>query len=163
MRHSTPRIAIVLIATCVQLAPAIAQNGPKTWRCGNTYGDQPCAGGAAVDVADPRTETQRRQADEATRQNMAQARSLENARLREEAEQARRRKPPAATPLEEPTVTHHRARRVRKSAWRSEPEHFTARGAPAVADGTIKSKSKGKTTKGAVSKAPRDGASAPTG
>ncbi|RZL65985.1 MAG: hypothetical protein EOP81_02445 [Variovorax sp.] len=38
--------------------PISAQPSSGTWRCGNTYTDQPCKGGKAVDVDDTRSAAQ---------------------------------------------------------------------------------------------------------
>jgi hypothetical protein len=75
-------IAIFLIAGYAHLAPAAAQNASGTWRCGNTYTDQPCKGGKPVEVNDARSEADRRAADAATRRNEKRADELERSRVK---------------------------------------------------------------------------------
>lgn len=93
MRLSHAPIAALLAAACAQLVPPGAYAGTETWRCGNTYTDQPCQGGKAIDLDDARDATQKREADGATREAMAAAGRLERERMRLESAQARR--PPA--------------------------------------------------------------------
>ena len=64
-----------------------AEGGPTTWRCGNTYTDQPCKGGNALDLDDARSPQQKRDADQATRDAGALADRLERDRQRLEARQ----------------------------------------------------------------------------
>lgn len=90
MKLPVLRIAIVLIAAAGHLAMAAAQSAPETWRCGNTYTDQPCKGGKAVTVDDARSEADRRAADTATRRAELRGDQLERSRLRQEKEAAER-------------------------------------------------------------------------
>ncbi|MBT2322888.1 hypothetical protein J7E62_11070 [Variovorax paradoxus] len=78
------------MAACVQLAPPAAHAGTETWRCGNTYTDQPCQGGKAIDPDDARDAAQRREADSATREARTAADRLERDRVRLEAAQGGR-------------------------------------------------------------------------
>lgn len=53
------KLPTLLLLTCLAL-PATAQT---VWRCGaGAYADRPCADGREIDVADPRSDEQRRQA-----------------------------------------------------------------------------------------------------
>jgi hypothetical protein len=90
MKLSHAPIAALLAAACAQLVPPAAHAGTETWRCGNTYTDQPCQGGKAIDLNDARDATQKREADGATRDAMAAADRLERERVRLESAQARR-------------------------------------------------------------------------
>ena len=56
MKLSPAPIAALLAAACAQLAPLAAHAGTETWRCGNTYTDQPCKDGKAIDLDDARDE-----------------------------------------------------------------------------------------------------------
>jgi len=69
-------------------APAPADT--TIWRCGNTYSDIPCAGGATVETPAGPSAEQRRQADQATRRNQAAAARMQRERVRLEAAGARR-------------------------------------------------------------------------
>lgn len=72
--------AIFSIAIGVCSADAAAQ-GANTWRCGNTYSDQPCEGGRTVKVDDRRSDEDRRAADAGTRGVQTQADRMERNRL----------------------------------------------------------------------------------
>jgi hypothetical protein len=72
--------AIFSIAIGVCSAVAAAQ-GANTWRCGNTYSDQPCEGGRTVKVDDRRSDEDRRAADAGTRGIQTQADRMERNRL----------------------------------------------------------------------------------
>lgn len=52
--------ALVGALACACAGPISAQTSTATWRCGNTYTDQPCKGGKAVDVDDARSATEQR-------------------------------------------------------------------------------------------------------
>lgn len=55
------------VVVCSQTAPA------AVYRCGNTYVDQPCPGGAPVDAADPRSAEQQKAAQAAVKRDAAMA------------------------------------------------------------------------------------------
>ena len=61
--------------------PAWAQT---TYKCGNSYSQQPCPGGTVVDTADPRTSAQKTQAEQATQRDAKLASELEKSRLQKE-------------------------------------------------------------------------------
>jgi hypothetical protein len=79
-------VAIFLIASCAWSAGALAQAGAKTWRCGSSYGDQPCEGGRALKVDDTRSEADRRAAEASTVRAEKRADQLERIRLSQEKE-----------------------------------------------------------------------------
>ena len=82
--------AILLVAAWVQQAVLAAEASPGTWRCGNTYSDQPCQGGKALDLDDTRQASQKRDADRTTREAQLAADRMERDRLRLESTQGRR-------------------------------------------------------------------------
>lgn len=142
MRHLQSAIAIFFIAACAHSTGAAAPNGTETRRCpDNSYSDRPCAGGKAVNVGDPRSDTDRRAADAATRRDRDAADALERSRLKQEAREHRAShltvigKPPAAEAAPAP----HARRPVAKKRGRKESEYFTARG-----PGTEKTRAKAK-------------------
>ncbi|MDL9999828.1 hypothetical protein QTI24_14505 [Variovorax sp. J22P240] len=100
------RSAVFLAGACLQWAAFATDGSNGTWRCGNTYTDQPCQGGRALDLDDPRNSNQKRDADQTTRDARAAADRLERDRLRLESTSARRQaslidnqpKPAAAKP-----------------------------------------------------------------
>jgi len=62
---------------------ALAADTP-VHRCGNSYSSLPCAGGTAVDVADPRSAAQQRESREASERDAALARQMKAQRVAEE-------------------------------------------------------------------------------
>ncbi|MDM0025799.1 hypothetical protein [Variovorax saccharolyticus] len=90
MRLSQARIAthgsLLLAGACLHWAAA-AQASNGIWRCGNSYTDQPCDAGQALDLDDARSAVQKRAADQATREARAEAQRMERDRLRLEATQ----------------------------------------------------------------------------
>jgi hypothetical protein len=78
------RRASLLTALALAASPTMAQ---KIYRCGpdaSTYSQQPCVDGKALDISDPRSAAQRREAREASAQNSKQADAMQ--RQREQAE-----------------------------------------------------------------------------
>jgi hypothetical protein len=73
--------AAVLSIACGVFGPPASAQGSTAYRCGNTYSDQPCAGGQRLKVDDARSDEDRRAADAATRRNEARADQLERSRL----------------------------------------------------------------------------------
>ena len=69
-----------LLLTLATVAPA-----QTVYRCGNSYSQQPCPGGNAIDTSDPRTPEQRKAAEDGARHERRTADSLEKDRLKEEA------------------------------------------------------------------------------
>ena len=62
---------------------ALAADAP-VHRCGNSYSSQPCPGGTALDVADPRSAAQQREAREASGRDAALARQMRAQRMADE-------------------------------------------------------------------------------
>ncbi|MBI2772708.1 MAG: hypothetical protein HYX47_24035 [Burkholderiales bacterium] len=77
----TPLVTIIFIALSAALAPAAAQN---TYRCGDTYSQQPCVGGKVVAVEDARTGAQKTQSEAAARRDAKSADALGKERLTQE-------------------------------------------------------------------------------
>ena len=77
-----------LLWALLAAGPALAQDAP-VYRCGNTYQARPCAGGAPVDVADPRSDAQRREAEAARQRDAVLARQMAAERRVAEREAAR--------------------------------------------------------------------------
>ena len=151
MTRPTEIVAFLGAMLCASLTPISAQNAAAaqpTWRCGNRYSDQPCQGGQAVEVGDPRSAVDRRAADTATRRDASNANIMERDRLqleraaaardratadanaRAKAEQGR-----AARPTVPAKSTHKR------KAGHLPPDYFTAHGANAPAKKPTKAKS----------------------
>lgn len=142
MRTAAQFVAIILIATCAHLAGAAGQNDSKnsggTWRCGNSYSDQPCTGGRAVDVQDPRSaadqRAEQRAQDARTRDTQRQADAMARERRSLEAQAARQRPaviaPPPAHPAPPPPARESTAKRPKthkpKKRAQGESEAFSA-------------------------------------
>ncbi len=68
-------VAVVWLATGAM--------GQSVYRCGNAYSEKPCTDGVAVNVQDARTNSQRREADAATRRDIAATKALDQAKQKE--------------------------------------------------------------------------------
>jgi hypothetical protein len=95
------------IAAPLALACGIAAAQAQTvYRCGNSYGSQPCAGAQAIATEAPvPTDAERKQAAAAAQRDARLADGLEKDRLREEARPAQLYVPP---PKFEPTPQPHK-------------------------------------------------------
>jgi hypothetical protein len=106
----------------------------QTWRCGNTYTDQPCKGGRSIDNDDARAPEQKREADATAREARALADRMERDRLRQEAAASRTaravliedKSPKPATP--KLAIETHK-----KKKDRQHPDYFSARDPDAMA------------------------------
>jgi len=88
-RHTAA--AILLVAAGIHLAAGARPDAPQAgavWRCGNTYGDQPCTGGRSVDVDDTRSAGQQRAGEAHARDAQRQADAMARERRRLEAQAA---------------------------------------------------------------------------
>jgi len=128
MKLSHAPIAAFLAAACAQLAPLAAHGGTETWRCGNTYTDQPCKDGKAIDLDDARGAAQKREADSATHEARTAADRMERDRVRLESAQARR----AATLIDnrplnaKPDPSHGAGVAQKKKKGKKEADYFSA-------------------------------------
>lgn len=135
-------VAISSMALCAYLAGTAPANAAETWRCGNTYTDQPCAGGKAIDADDARSPAQVRAAETASRREQAAADRMMRDRQRQEALAAGR--PPAvidARPQVVAAEKPHASKKKKKGA--NDPEYFSARDPQATAARKQKKKSAG--------------------
>ena len=134
MKRHRLSFAIFLIAASALSTGAAAQNASQTWRCGNQYSDQPCAGGRVMSVDDARSDAERRRTDAATRGAQRSADQLERERLRREALAQREGRPIVIpTPHTGAAPAEPKATGKKKHKRGKESEYFTAReaGAPA--------------------------------
>jgi hypothetical protein len=79
------RIAAICLAAAGWIAPAAAQ---AVYRCGNSYSQQPCAGGSPVETQDARSASQRAQTTQAAQRDAKAASAMEKDRLKNEAKPA---------------------------------------------------------------------------
>ena len=128
MRKQT--IAIFLIAAYAHLAPAAAQNASGTWRCGNTYTDQPCKDGKPVNVDDQRSDADRRAADAGTRSAEKHANEMERSRVKLDRDVAERDRKAAADArrselAERKLASAERLQKARQAKMDREPRKST--------------------------------------
>ena len=135
MRKISTTALLCIAAAGWWAAPAAAQN---IYRCGDSYSQQPCAGGKLVAASDSRTAGQKSQTDEATRRDAKSAEAMEKARLKEEAKPA-----PVGLPLPKASEAQP-ARKPASGAKPKKPEHFTAIAPGSPDDATAKKKKKKK-------------------
>lgn len=79
----TRPIHLFLLLAALALAATDA-SGQTVFRCGNSYAQQPCAGGSAVDASDPRSPDQAAVAGKVAAGDAKRAEALEKARLAQE-------------------------------------------------------------------------------
>ena len=80
------RLAIAAaVSACLFPGLAASQN---IYRCGDTYSQQPCAGGKVVQTDDARSASQRADTTQASQRDAKAADAMEKARLKEEAKAA---------------------------------------------------------------------------
>ncbi|MBA2676623.1 hypothetical protein [Ramlibacter sp.] len=96
MNHRTTTLAVLLLAA-LGAGTASAQT---VYRCGNSYSQKPCPGGAAVDAADPRSAAQAADTTAAAQRNARAAETLEKERLAQE----KRAAPPVIVPRPQATA-----------------------------------------------------------
>ena len=78
----TTRRTLFIAAAVALSAPWAA--GQTVYRCGDSYGTQPCAGGTVVDVRDAPTRAEAARASQVTQQDARRADAMEKARLLQE-------------------------------------------------------------------------------
>ncbi len=125
--RTTGRRTVLLAAACIPWAVLAAEPGAAgTWRCGNTYTDQPCKGGKAIDFEDPRSAAQKREADGATLQAREAADRLERERIRQESVASRRKATLIGDPPGPAQPKRMLAKTERKNRSRQQPDYFSA-------------------------------------
>jgi hypothetical protein len=100
-------------------AAACAAQAQQVYRCGDAYSQQPCPGGAQVQVQDARSAGQAAQTREASQRDAKAADAMEKARLKEEAKPGQAYIPAAKAPPAAPKEKAAKSK-VKK------PETFTA-------------------------------------
>jgi hypothetical protein len=125
------------------LQPAAAQN---VYRCGDSYSQKPCPGGALVPTDDARSAAQKAQTREAAQRDGKTADAMEKARLKEEAKPAQAYMTP---PMGEPAAEEKKTDVAVKP---KKPQYFTAAAARKPGEAAPKKKSKAKKKKDAEAK-----------
>lgn len=113
---------------------AQAQSKSQTvWRCGNTYQEQPCPEGRAVQAQDPRSAAERERHDAQVARETKAGDAMQKARLRAEKDAPRSPVPPAeAQDAPEPNAPLFRAR-VQKPAKPAKVKKTKGEAGPATA------------------------------
>lgn len=78
------RLAFAVMGGLVSVGFGASAAEAPVYRCSNSYSSQPCPGGAALDLTDPRSAAQQREAREASERDAALARQLKAQRLVDE-------------------------------------------------------------------------------
>jgi hypothetical protein len=110
---------IVLVAALF----AATAGAQQVYRCGNSYGTQPCAGAAQVSVADPSSERDAARARAAAKADAQRADAMEKTRLAQEKQAPKAVVPPqavASAPVAKMSAAKGKGDKGKK------PEHFTA-------------------------------------
>ena len=84
MRKPLLLAASVLASSLFSAFFSVPAGAQTTYKCGNSYSQQPCPGGTVVDTADPRTSAQKKQAEQAIQRESKLASELEKSRLQKE-------------------------------------------------------------------------------
>ena len=130
-------LGMILATACALGAawPAAAQN---VYRCGDSYSQKPCPGGALVPTDDARSAAQRAQTRDASQRDGKAADAMQKARLKEEAKPAQAYIPApggeAAPEEKKPEAT----------VKPKKPQYFTAAAPAKPGDAGPKKKSKAK-------------------
>jgi hypothetical protein len=135
--------AVILTAACA-LGAAHSAAAQGVYRCGDSYSQKPCPGGALVQTDDARSESQRSQTREAAQRDGKVADAMEKARLKEEAKPAQAYVTPA---MGEPAFEEKKPDVAVKP---KKPQYFTAAAPRKAGEAAPKKKSKAKKKKAAA-------------
>lgn len=128
-RTRGPALALTVMMFC--LAPAAGASAQAVWRCGSdgrSYSDLPCPGGRALDVADPRDDDQRAQAQQVALREQQLAQQLRQERQQRLREAQARGQGAAGIKPEEPKTPYSRRHAEREGAqWAQQPRQRTRR------------------------------------
>jgi hypothetical protein len=112
----------VMLLTSVLAAWCTTSAAQPVYRCGDSYSQQPCAGGKEVAVQDARSGSQQSQTRDAAQRDAKAADAMEKARVKEEAKPVQVFLPPAKV-----TETNElENRNVMVPSKATKPAYFTA-------------------------------------
>ena len=121
-----PALRPILIAACALCA--CAASGQTVYRCGNSYGTQPCAGGATLDVSDARPQGDALRASKVASDDWKRAEAMEKARLAQEKNAPKALViGPKESPKPEPKE-HGKPKHKKPHHQEEDPNVFTAKG-----------------------------------
>jgi hypothetical protein len=120
MRHPT---RLIIAAACALAAHAAGAQ--QVWRCGSSYSQQPCPGGAVVDTSDGRNATQVAKSSSVAQADMKLADKMEKERLEREKNAPKALVIGPQTPAA-PTPEHKLAGKKKDKGRAATPEVFTA-------------------------------------
>jgi hypothetical protein len=132
--------AFIFAAGCALSAmhPAAAQG---VYRCGDSYSQKPCPGGALVSADDARSDSQRKQTLDAAQRDGKAADAMEKARLKEEAKPVQAYLPP---PTAEPATEENKPGAAVKPKKPKKPQYFTAAAPRKPGEAAARKKTKAK-------------------
>ena len=137
----------------IALSAAAMDASAQTWRCGNTYSDQPCEGGRTVKVEDRRSDADRKASEDAARRNERSADRLARSRQSLEREAVGQRGPTTFdagrfTTNAQPLTPAEKAAQARQRKHTTEPRPTSARfNSPSTGDEAPKEAGKKKKKK----------------
>lgn len=124
--HTLMRIALLSIASCTLWTGVSAQNA---YKCGNSYSQTPCPGGIAIDPSDPRSSSQKTQADLIRMREAKAADAMATARQQQAKIDQKTHSPRTVPTKTRVTQNEHEPTRntpTKQLAKRKEPAYFTA-------------------------------------
>lgn len=99
-------------------------NAQNVFKCGDSYSQSPCPGGAVIDASDSRSPAQKAQTDAATSRDARAAEALEKYRLKQEALSRTAPTPPEKSAANEGPATTRKTSTKKKT---KKSEYFTAK------------------------------------
>ncbi|QOF77651.1 hypothetical protein [Variovorax sp. 38R] len=143
----------VMAVFAIALSAASMGASAQTWRCGNSYSDQPCEGGQTVKVDDRRSDADRKASEDAARRNERSAGRLARSRQSLEREAVGQRGPTTFdagrfTTNAQPLTPAEKAAQARQRKHTTEPRPTSARfNSPSTGDEAPKEAGKKKKKK----------------
>ena len=108
-----PHLPLTAALSCALAALSSLATAQVSYKCGNSYSQTPCPDAVVLDKTDQRTSAQRAQADLATQRDARLAKTMEKARLQQEAKDLAANTP--ATKASRPaSASKHSADKARK-------------------------------------------------
>ena len=135
MKSTTSIAGAVVLTAWMAATGAAAQT---VYRCGDSYGQQPCPGGKTVQTDDARSDAQKRQTSDAAKRDGKTADVMEKDRLKQEAQAA-----PAYIPPPKPVASPEENRPLVTTPVKQ--KYFTAVAPRKPGEAKKKKKSKKKT------------------
>lgn len=124
--------SLFLLVATVLIWPANAAWAQKVYRCGNSYSQVPCPGGAPVETEDPRSPEQRKASEHSAKTERHMADKMEKERHKDEAAAARAAQQADKAERSAALKAEQKAAQENKSRSSSKVEKVPAYRAPAT-------------------------------